>query len=68
MDNDDILEAYRGAEHKRGEIVTPKWRVGRNVPLNVYAGDRPVCQCHNATDALLIVSAVNQFLEGKGGR
>lgn len=35
------------------------WRVGRNVPLNVYDGDRPVCQCHTADDAARIVNAIN---------
>ena len=35
------------------------WRVGRKVPLNVYDGDRPVCQCHNPEDAARIVAAVN---------
>lgn len=37
------------------------WRVGSKVPLNVYDGDRPVCQCHNEDDALRIVLAVNEF-------
>lgn len=35
------------------------WRVGSKVPLNVYEGDRPVCQCHTAEDARRIVSAMN---------
>jgi hypothetical protein len=35
------------------------WRVGHKVPLNVYKGDRPVCQCHNAEDAAAIVQAMN---------
>lgn len=35
------------------------WRVGSKVPLNVYDGDRPVCQCHNVGDAMLIVDAMN---------
>ena len=34
------------------------WRVGKKVPLNVYEGDRPVCQCHNAEDAQRIVQAL----------
>jgi hypothetical protein len=38
-----------------GEI----WRVGSKVPLNVYEGDRPVCQCHNRRDAHRIASAMN---------
>jgi hypothetical protein len=37
------------------------WRVGHKVPINIYAGDRPVCQCHSAEDALAIVSAVNRI-------
>ncbi len=35
------------------------WRVGSKVPLNVYDGDRPVCQCHTAEDAEAIVRAMN---------
>jgi hypothetical protein len=29
------------------------------VPINVYEGDRPVCQCHTAIDAKRIVDAMN---------
>ena len=36
-----------------------EWRVGKNVPINVYEGDRPVCQCHTAIDAKAIVDAMN---------
>lgn len=36
------------------------WRQGRSVPINVYEGDRAVCQCHRAEDAARIVEAVNQ--------
>lgn len=35
------------------------WRVGRKVALNVYQGERPVCQCHTPEDALAIVTAMN---------
>lgn len=35
------------------------WRVGGKVPVNVYDGDRPVCQCHNAEDAARIVTSIN---------
>lgn len=35
------------------------WRTGRKVPLNVYEGDRPVCQCHNEEDAARIVAGMN---------
>lgn len=45
------------AQQEYGSIV---WRIGAKVPLNIYAGDRPVCQCHNAQDAALIVAAVNR--------
>lgn len=37
------------------------WRVGSKVPLNVYDGDRPVCQCHTPEDAARIVAAMNGF-------
>jgi len=35
------------------------WRVGTKIPLNVYDGDRAVCQCHNEEDARKIVGAMN---------
>ena len=43
------------------------WRVGLKVPLNIYEGDRPVCQCHQPEDAERIVAAMNarQELEGR---
>lgn len=37
------------------------WRIGSKVNLNVYDGDRPVCQCHNPEDARSIVNAVNLY-------
>jgi hypothetical protein len=37
------------------------WRVGKNIPLNVYDGDRPVCQTHTAIDARRIAAAMNQY-------
>jgi hypothetical protein len=42
------------------------WRQGRRVPINVYEDgengeSRPVCQCHTALDAALIVRAVNRW-------
>jgi hypothetical protein len=39
------------------------WRVGTKVPINVYDGDRPVCQCQTAEDARLIVVSVNRNTE-----
>ena len=39
------------------------WRVGSKVPINVYEGDRPVCQCHTASDARRIVAAMNSRIE-----
>jgi hypothetical protein len=38
-----------------------KWHTGRKVPINVYEGERPVCQCHTAIDAQRIVSAMNAW-------
>ena len=42
------------------------WRVGSKVPLNVYEGDRPVCQCHTPEDAARIVAAMNGIAHIKG--
>lgn len=36
------------------------WSVGSKIPLNVYEGARPVCQCHNEDDARRIVAAMNR--------
>ena len=44
------------------ETAAIQWRQGHKVPVNVYAGDRPVCQCHAVEDAKLIVAAVNDYL------
>lgn len=38
------------------------WRLGTKMPLNVYSGDRPVCQCHTMEDAAMIVAAMNLYL------
>lgn len=35
------------------------WRIGTRIPINVYEGDRPICQCHSVVDAKQIVDAVN---------
>lgn len=48
------------AQITRSAATGPRWRVGRKVPLNVYEGDRPICQCHTAADAARIVKAMNQ--------
>ncbi len=40
------------------------WRVGSKVPINVYEGDRPVCQCHTEEDAARIVMAM-QLMSAK---
>jgi hypothetical protein len=50
-------------ETQGAEQQSQFWRVGSKVPLNVYEGERPVCQCHSAEDAALIVSAVNRVLD-----
>jgi hypothetical protein len=39
------------------------WRTGRHVPINVYEGDIPVCQCQTADYARRIVSAVNGCID-----
>lgn len=36
-----------------------KWRVGTKVPINVYEGDKPVCQCQTPEYAARIVSVMN---------
>lgn len=36
------------------------WRVGEKIKINVYEGDRPVCQCHHVSDAIRIVMAMNK--------
>jgi hypothetical protein len=41
-------------------VLVGNWRVGRKVPLNVYEGDRPVCQCHSEQDATRIMEAMNR--------
>lgn len=52
----------KGAEPPaRPPVLGPRWRVGRKVPINVYEGDRPVCQCHTAEDARRIVAAMNHW-------
>lgn len=38
-----------------------EWRTGSKIPLNVYEGDRPVCQCHTPEDAARIVEAMNTY-------
>ena len=50
--------AHEQRDELRGAM---SWRVGGKVPLNVYDGDRPVCQCHNEVDALRIVAAMNNL-------
>lgn len=46
--------------HNLREFPKLFWRVGNKVPLNVYEGDRPVCQCHHKRDAARIVLAMNK--------
>jgi hypothetical protein len=53
-----VVSDKRDADATREE--RPLWRVGLKVPINVYEGDRPVCQCHTAEDAQRIVSAMNR--------
>jgi hypothetical protein len=51
-----------GKRKAAGAVVKVRWstwRVGSKVPINVYDGDRPVCQCQTAIDAQRIVLAMN---------
>ncbi len=54
-----LERAAEWADEKDEETPKARWRVGKKVPINVYDGDRPVCQCQTALDAALIVAAVN---------
>jgi hypothetical protein len=49
-------------DEKQPVAIKPRWRVGTQVPINVYEGDRPVCQCQTALDARRIVEAMNRLL------
>lgn len=40
-------------------MAETKWRIGHKVPLNVYKGDYPVCQCHTPQEALELVNGMN---------
>lgn len=42
-----------------GNALGPDWRQGSKVAVNVYEGDRPICQCQREEDAKFIVLAVN---------
>lgn len=52
-------EALAALRQWREQVEKGPWRVGFKVPLNVYEGDRPVCQCHSEEDAKRIVVACN---------
>lgn len=54
------IEATTRNRRSRRMPEPTRWRVGSTVPLNVYDGDRPVCQCHKEEDAAMIVSAMNE--------
>jgi hypothetical protein len=51
------------AKHTPGPWINmsteTKWHIGSKVPINVYEGDRPICQCHTTIDAKRIVGAMN---------
>jgi hypothetical protein len=49
----------QGDDVTRAAQLSTRWRIGTKVPINVYDGDRPVCQCQTVGDAKLIVRAVN---------
>lgn len=39
-----------------------RFRQGTRNKLNVYDGDRSICQCHCDTDAAMVVRALNQAM------
>jgi hypothetical protein len=45
--------------------MTAAWRVGTKIPINVYDGDTPVCQCQTVEYAKLIVESVNFCLKAE---
>lgn len=49
------------AERGLNGMPNNRWRVGTKVPLNVYDGERAVCQCHNPEDAARIVEAMDLY-------
>ncbi len=51
-----------------GAVPDGPWRVGKHIALNVYDGDRPVCQCHTARDAKRIVAAMNRAIRAEARR
>lgn len=53
------LATARATEGTMPDSSVKLWRVGTKVPLNVYEGDRPVCQCHSEADAKRLVEALN---------
>jgi hypothetical protein len=53
-------QSRRVGQMIRDNVDKRRWRVGRTVPINVYEGNRPVCQCHTADDARRIVTAMNR--------
>lgn len=57
-------EALAALRRWREQAEQGPWRVGSKIPLNVYEGDRPVCQCHSEEDAKRIVAACNGQLAG----
>jgi hypothetical protein len=60
-----VFEALREVEARtlRWAAHEPDgpWRGGKKVPINVYDGDRLVCQCQTAADASRIVKAMNRM-------
>ncbi len=45
------------------EVSPAPWHQGSQVPINIYEGDRPICQTHTVADAKRIVAAVNRAVE-----
>lgn len=43
------------------EGQSTRFRVGSRVKLNVYDGDRPLCQCHSESDSQMVVDALTRL-------
>lgn len=62
---DEITNACARQEMLNDAAPALRYRLGSKIKLNVYDGDRPMCQCHNDADAMEIVAALNQAVGAK---
>jgi hypothetical protein len=60
---DELVKDFARRIHYRAS----SWRVGSKNRLNVYEGERSVCQCHSPDDACLIVRAMNAYNAQRAG-